>query len=70
MAKNLVYKKSTTITLKAVGTLDLEHGTIDIEGEERLIKDLLKDFDNLDVEINMKIKDEEELPVGIEQLDE
>lgn len=61
MGKSLVYKKSTVTTLKAIGTLELDKGVINVEGEEIPITDLLKDFDNLDVEISMKIKDEEEL---------
>lgn len=61
MGKSLVYKKSTVTTLKAIGTLELDKGVINVEGEEIPITELLKDFDNLDVEISMKIKDEEEL---------
>lgn len=61
MGKSLVYKKSTVTTLKAIGTLELDKGIINVEGEEIPLTELLKDFDNLDVEISMKIKDEEEL---------
>lgn len=61
MGKSLVYKKSTVTTLKAIGALELDKGVINVEGEEIPITELLKDFDNLDVEISMKIKDEEEL---------
>ena len=61
MGKSLVYKKSTVTTLKAIGTLELDKGVINVEGEEIPITELLKDFDNLDVEISMKIKDEEDL---------
>lgn len=61
MGKSLVYKKSTVTTLKAIGTLELDKGVINVEGEEIPITELLKDFNNLDVEISMKIKDEEEL---------
>lgn len=61
MGKSLVYKKSTVTTLKAIGTLELDKGIINVEGEEIPLIELLKDFDNLDVEISMKIKDEEDL---------
>ena len=61
MGKSLVYKKSTVTTLKAIGTLELDKGVINVEGEEIPITELLKDFNNLDIEISMKIKDEEEL---------
>lgn len=61
MSKNLTYKKSTTTALKASGILDIVNGTIDIDGVEKKVLSLLKDFDGAEVELSVKVKDEEEL---------
>lgn len=61
MSKNLTYKKSTTTALKACGILDIINGTIDINGTEKKILSLLKDFEGAEVELTVKVKDEEEL---------
>lgn len=45
MAKALSYKKSTTITVKAAGYVDIEKGVIETEEGNVSFKDLLKDFD-------------------------
>lgn len=65
MAKTLTYKKSTTTTLKAMGLLDLSDNTIDT-GESGIISiaDLLADFDDNIIELSLKIKNDEELPIG------
>lgn len=63
MAKNLSYKKSTQVTLKACGKLNLENGTINIDGSDIQLTSLFSDFDNTNIEMCMKIKDEEELDV-------
>lgn len=55
------YKKATTTTLKACGIVDIEKGTIDIDGEEKKILSLLADFNGAAIELVAKIKDEEEL---------
>lgn len=63
MAKELTYKKATTVTLKACGIVDIDNGTIEIEGENKKILDLLKDFDGCYTELQAKISDSEELPL-------
>lgn len=55
------YKKATTTTLKACGIVDIEKGTIDIDGEEKKILSLLADFNGAAIELVAKVKDEEEL---------
>lgn len=45
MAKALSYKKSTTVTVKAAGYVDIEKGVIETEEGNVSFKDLLKDFD-------------------------
>jgi len=55
MAKNAMsYKKSTTTTLKAAGLLDAE-------GESINIDDSLNEFADEFVELQLKLKDDEEL---------
>ena len=58
---NFVYKLTTTKTMKAVGILDLDTMTIDIDGESKKLKTLLSEYDGLGVELNLKVKNEEEL---------
>lgn len=62
MAKsNLSYKKATTITLKAAGLVDIQNGTINVDGEDTPILSFFKDADGLEVEFAWKIKSEEDL---------
>lgn len=61
MSKTFTYKKATTVTLKACGMVDIEKGVIEIDGEEKKILDLLKDFDGLIMEIGAKVKNEQDL---------
>lgn len=58
---NFIYKKATTTTLKACGIVDIEKGTIDIDGEEKKIISLLSDFNGTAIELVAKVKDEAEL---------
>lgn len=55
------YKKATTTTLKACGFVDIEKGTINIDGEDKKILSLLADFNGTEIELVAKVKDEEEL---------
>lgn len=66
---NYTYKRTTTTNLKVVGTVDIENMTIEVDGEDKKISDLLSDFDGGVAEINVKIKNEEDLSddsIGIE----
>ena len=58
---NFTYKKATTTTLKACGIVDIEKGTIEIDGEDKKILSLLTDFNGAAIELVAKVKDEEEL---------
>ena len=58
---NFTYKKATTTTLKACGIVDIEKGTIEIDGEDKKILSLLADFNGASIELVAKVKDEEEL---------
>lgn len=58
---NFSYKTTTTTTLKVCGILDILSMTIDVDGEEKKLSTLLSDFNGGGIEINVKVKDEEEL---------
>lgn len=64
MAKALTYKKSTSTTLKAVGFIDAENSTIEIEGSVVDIKTLLNDFDGEFAELQIKLKTDEDLDLS------
>ena len=58
---NFVYKRTTQTAMKIAGVVDTDKMTIDIDGEEKRLATLLSDFNGSCVEINVKVKDEEEL---------
>lgn len=60
---NIKYKKTETITMKVAGVLDINGNkiTLDVDGEEKDLAILLSDFVGIGTEINVKIKNEEEL---------
>lgn len=56
---NFAYKKTTTTAMKVAGILDTDNMTVD--GEEKKLSTLLSDFNGGAIEINIKVKDEEDL---------
>ena len=64
---NFTYKITTTKAMKAAGILDITAMTIEVDGEEKKLSTLLKDYDGAAVEINVKTKDEEELDEPVEE---
>lgn len=58
---NFTYKKAVTTTLKVCGVIDVENGTIDVDGEAKKILSLLSDFNGGSIELVAKVKDEEDL---------
>lgn len=67
MAKTFEYKRTTVSKLKAIGTLDVSKMTIDIDGEEKSIKDLLADFNGTDITLAVQVKSEEDLEDGSDE---
>lgn len=61
MAKEYEYKRVTTTKIKAVGTIDTDAGTIDVEGETKKITELLSDFNGGAVTLTCQVKEEEDL---------
>lgn len=58
---NFVYKKTTQTSMKIAGIIDTDTMTIDVDGDVKQLNTLLSDFNGGCVEINVKVKDEEEL---------
>ena len=62
------YKKTSTTSMKVTGILNPQTMVINVDREDKQLSTLLRDFANMPVEINIKVKDEEELdePVDVE----
>ena len=58
---NFSYKKTTTTAMKVAGIIDTDRMIIEVDGEEKKLSTLLADFNGGGVEINVKIKEEDEL---------
>ena len=58
---NFVYKKTTQTSMKVAGIIDTDKMIVDVDGDVKKLSTLLSDFNGGCVEINIKIKDEEEL---------
>lgn len=63
---NFAYKKTTTTAMKVAGIFDTDNMTIDVDGEVKKLSTLLSDFNGAGIEINIKVKDEEELDEPVE----
>ena len=58
---NFAYKKTTTTAMKVAGIIDTDNMTVDVDGEVKKLSTLLSDFNGAGIEINIKVKDEEDL---------
>ncbi|RHA50417.1 hypothetical protein DW933_02290 [Lachnospira eligens] len=58
---NFSYKKTTTTSMKVAGIIDTDNMTIDVDGEVKKLATLFADFNGGGVELNVKIKEEDEL---------
>lgn len=58
---NFVYKRTETTAMKIAGIIDTDNMTIDVDGEEKKLSTLLSVFNGGGVEINVKVKEENEL---------
>ena len=61
MANAFSFKEVTTKTMKITGMVDTDNMTIDVDGEEKRLSILLSVFNGADVDIQVKIKSEEDL---------
>ena len=67
---NLVYKLTKTKKLKASGFLDVDSMTIEVDGEEKKLSTLLREYDGCDIDFNISVKDEEDLDLPSEEDEE
>lgn len=67
---NFAYKKTVTTAMKVAGIIDSDNLTIDVDGEEKKLSTLLSVFNGVPIEINVKVKDEEELDEPTEATEE
>ena len=58
---NFAYKKITTTSMKIAGIIDTDNMTVEVDGEEKKLSTLLSVFNGGGVEINVKVKEENEL---------
>lgn len=58
---NFSYKKTITTAMKVAGIIDTDNMTVDVDGEVKKLSTLLSDFNGAGIEINIKVKDEEEI---------
>lgn len=63
---NFAYKKTTTTAMKVAGIIDTDNMTVDVDGEVKKFSTLLSDFNGAGIEINIKVKNEEELDEPVE----
>ena len=63
---NFTYKRTTTTSMKVAGIIDTDNMTVDIDGEVKKLSTLLSDFNGAGIEINVKVKDEEEIAEPVE----
>lgn len=61
MANAFSFKEVTTKTMKISGMVDIDNMTVDIDGDVKKLSTLLSVFNGADVDIQVKIKSEEEL---------
>lgn len=67
---NFTYKRTTTTSMKVTGIIDTDNMTVDVDGEVKKLSTLLSDFNGAGIEINVKVKDEEEIDEPTESSDD
>ena len=67
---NFVFKEPKQTSMKIAGIIDTDNMTIDVDGETKKLSTLLSVFNGGGVEINVKVKEENELDEPTESSDE
>lgn len=55
------FKRTTTTTMKVAGFLDSDRMLIEVDGDEKDLATLLSVFNGAEVEMNVKVKTDEDL---------
>lgn len=58
---NFAFKKTTTTAMKITGIIDTDIMVMDVDGEEKRLSTLLSVFNGSPIEINIRVKTEEDL---------
>ena len=58
---NFVYKRTEQKSMKIAGLLNTSTMTINVDGNDKSLSTLFSPFSDFEVEINIKVKEEEEL---------
>lgn len=58
---NFVFKETKQKSMKIAGIIDTDSMIVEVDGEEKKLVTLLSVFNGSDVEINVKVKEENEL---------
>lgn len=66
---SFVYKTVKTTQMKIAGVIDTDRMIIEVDGEEKKLSTLLQEFNNYEIEFNIKTKDEEELEEPVDSED-
>ena len=63
---NFVFKETKQTSMKIAGIIDTDNMTVEVDGETKKLDTLLSVFNGGSVEINVKVKEENELdePTG------
>lgn len=67
---SFVYKTVKTTSMEIAGVIDTDRMIIEVDGEEKKLSTLLQEFNNYEIEFNIKTKDEEELDEPVDSEDE
>ena len=63
---NFVFKETKQTSMKIAGIIDTDNMTVEVDGEEKKLATLLSVFNGGAIEINIKVKDKEDLDEPIE----
>ena len=67
---NFVFKETKQKSMKIAGIIDTDSMIVEVDGEEKKLVTLLSVFNGSDVEINVKVKEENELDEPTESNEE
>ena len=58
---NFVFKRTEQKAMKIAGMIDTDTMVVNVDGDDKQLKTLFSPFNGCDVEINIKVKSEDEL---------
>ena len=67
---NFVFKETKQKAMKIAGTIDTDTMIVNVDGDDKQLKTLFSPFNGCDVEINIKVKSDEELDEPTEETEE